>query len=146
MTPSLSEIFDYDVYNKLNVNRKTVVDIGAYVGDSVKYFALKGARKAIAVEPHPGAYVEMIETIKLNNFEQFIIPINAGLASKPGKICTTDVDISATAHALHSKNENSCETTVPAVTLDDLLKRFAVDAESVLKMDCEGCEFDVLNK
>jgi FkbM family methyltransferase len=24
------------------------------------------------------------------------------------------------------------------------LKRFAVDANSVLKMDCEGCEFDVI--
>ena len=144
MTPSLSEIFDYGIYDELNVNGKIVVDIGAYVGDSAIYFASKGARKVIAVEPHPGAYVEMVETIKLNNLEQFIIPINAGLASKPGKICITDVDISATAHALHSKNESSCKITVPAITLDDLLKRFAVDAESVLKMDCESCEFDVI--
>ncbi len=77
MTLSLLEIFDYGEYDELNVNGKTVVDIGAYVGDSAIYFALKGARRVIAVEPHPGAYVEMIENIKLNNLEQFIIPINA---------------------------------------------------------------------
>jgi FkbM family methyltransferase len=144
MTLSLLEIFDYGEYDELNVNGKTVVDIGAYVGDSAIYFALKGARGVIAVEPHPGAYVEMIENIKLNNLEQFIIPINAGLTSKFDKICVNNVDISATATTLHSKNENSCEITVPTVTLDDLLKRFAVDANSVLKMDCEGCEFDVI--
>lgn len=144
MTPSLSDIFDYGPYDELNVNGKIVVDIGAYIGDSAIYFALKGARKVIAVEPHPGAYVVMVENIKLNNLEQFIIPVNAGLASRPGKICITNVNISATARALHNKNENSCEITVRVITLDDLLKGFGVDAESVLKMDCEGCEFDVI--
>jgi len=33
----------------------------------------------------------------------------------------------------------------PAVTLSDLIDKFGVDLnDAVIKMDCEGCEFDVI--
>ena len=35
--------------------------------------------------------------------------------------------------------------TVPVITLSDLIDKFGVDPnDAVLKMDCEGCEFDVI--
>jgi hypothetical protein len=74
---SILEIFDYGEYKLLGVKDRVVVDVGAFVGDSPIYFALKGARKVIAIEPHPEAYVEMLENTKLNNLENIIIPINA---------------------------------------------------------------------
>jgi len=43
---------------------KSVVDIGAFVGDTAIYFAIKGAEKVIAIEPHPGAYEELAENIE----------------------------------------------------------------------------------
>ena len=70
------EIFHYGVYGSLGVEGRVVVDVGAFVGDSAIYFALKGARKVIVIEPHPGAYAEMLENIKLNNLEGVIIPVN----------------------------------------------------------------------
>ncbi len=104
-----------------------MIDVGAFVGDSAIYFALKGARRVIAIEPHPGAYAEMLDNIKLNNLEDVIISINAGLASRPGKICIENV------------------SAVPAVTLSELINRFGIDpSDAVLKMDCEDCEFDVI--
>ena len=57
------EIFEYGDYDALNVNGRVVVDVGAFVGDSAIYFALKGAKRVIAIEPHPGAYAEMLENI-----------------------------------------------------------------------------------
>ena len=34
---------------------------------------------------------------------------------------------------------------VPAVTLGELINRFGIDPnDAVLKIDCEGCEFDVI--
>jgi FkbM family methyltransferase len=136
------EVFDKGVYESLNVVGR-VVDVGAFVGDSAIYFALKGARKVIAIEPHPGAFAEMLDNIRLNNMESVIIPVNAGLASKPGKVCVENVDVSNTYNIYHRPGD--CPNTVPAVTLGELISRFSVDPnDAVLKMDCEGCEFDVI--
>ena len=120
-------IFHYGDYESLDIEGRVVVDVGAFVGDSAVYFALRGARRVIAIEPHPGAFAEMLDNIKLNNLEGVIIPVNAGLASKPGKIYIENVG------------------AVPAVTLSELISRFGIDPnDAVLKMDCEGCEYDII--
>jgi len=48
---SILEVFDYGEYEPLSVEGRVVVDVGAFVGDSAIYFALKGARRVIAIEP-----------------------------------------------------------------------------------------------
>jgi FkbM family methyltransferase len=122
---------------------RQVVYVGAFNGNSAIYFALKGTKKVFAVEPHPGAFAEMLDNIRLNNLENVIIPINAGLASKPGKICIENVDASNTFAIYHRPGD--CPNAVPVVTLSELVSRFSVDPnDAVLKMDCEGCEFDVV--
>ena len=127
------EIFHYGEYEPLGVEGRVVVDVGAFIGDSAIYFALKGAKRVIAIEPHPGAYAEMLDNIRLNNMENVIIPVNAGLASKSGKICIENVDTS------------NCLNAAPAVTLSELISRFGIDpSDAVIKMDCEGCEFDII--
>jgi FkbM family methyltransferase len=72
-----------------------------------------------------------------------IVPVNAGLASKPGKICIEDVSVEATSATYHGSG--NCINAVPAVTLSELISRFNIDVgNAVLKMDCEGCEFDII--
>jgi hypothetical protein len=115
---TILEIFELGEYSFVDVKDKNVVDVGAYVGDSAIYFALRGARKVIAIEPHPGAYEEMSENIRLNNLENIIEPINAGLASKPGRVCV--------------------------ITLSDIIDNYNIDDNTLLKMDCQGCEYDVI--
>jgi len=143
MHGTIIEIFHYGEYEPLNVEGRVVVDVGAFVGDSAIYFALKGAKKVVAVEPHPGAYAEMLDNIRLNNLEGVIVPINAGLASKPGKVCVEDTSTYDTAGTYHRPGD--CANAVPAVTLGELISRFNLDVgNAVLKMDCEGCEYDVI--
>jgi FkbM family methyltransferase len=143
MRCTIFQVFNDGDYEQLNVKGRVVIDVGAYIGDSAIYFALKGARKVIAIEPHPGAYAEMLDNIKLNNMENVIIPINAGLASKPGKVCFENANINIASIIYHRPGD--CPITVPAVTLCDLMNRFGIDPnDAVLKMDCEGCEFDVV--
>jgi len=137
------QVFDCGEYESLGIEGRVVVDVGAFVGDSAVYFALKGAKRIIAVEPHPGAYAEMLDNIRLNNMENVIIPINAGLASKPGKICIKNVDVNIANVIYHRLGD--CPNAVPATTFSELISRFGVDPnDAVLKMDCEGCEFDVI--
>ncbi len=49
---SIYDVFDCGEYGVLDVSGKVVIDVGASIGDSAIYFALKGARKVIAIEPH----------------------------------------------------------------------------------------------
>jgi len=73
---TIHQVFDCGEYEPSNVKDRVVVDVGAFVGDSAVYFALKGAKRIIAVEPHPGAFAEMLDNIRLNNLEGVIIPVN----------------------------------------------------------------------
>jgi FkbM family methyltransferase len=135
-------VFDWGEYDALNVKNKVIVNIGAFVGDSSIYFALRGAKRVIAIEPHPEAFKEMLENIRLNNLENMIIPVNAGLASKPGRICIRDVDVVHTEGAYYRLSE--CNSKIPAITLGELIDKYSIDNNAVLKMDCEGCEYDVI--
>jgi FkbM family methyltransferase len=144
MRYTVLSVFDHNVYRYLDVTGKVVIDIGAYIGATAIYFALKGARKVIAIEPHPKAFKEMLMNIKLNELEDKVIPINAGLASRPGRICVGNIDIKD-AHRTYLKPApiSLCENGVPTIALSEIIEKANI-REAVLKMNCEGCEYDVL--
>ena len=134
--------FDLGEYGLIDIKDRVVVDVGAFVGDTAIYFALRGAKKVYAIEPHPGAYQEMLENIKLNNMQDKIIPINAALGSKPGKIRIPNIDTQNTATTYY-KPKNNGDIEIPMITLDQLINDYGIEPD-ILKMDCEGCEFDVI--
>jgi hypothetical protein len=70
----------------------------------------------------------MLENLKLNCVEDKVAQINAAISSTHGRINVV---------CPHGK------TTVDAITLEDIVKKFDV-YRGVLKMDCEGCEYDVI--
>jgi FkbM family methyltransferase len=128
MKCAIIEVFDFGEYRLLDVKNKVVVDVGATYGDSTMYFLLRGAKKVIAIEPCPEEFKELLENLKLNNAVDKVMPINAALASKRSKI---------------SVECSSGKAFADTVTLGDVAK--IVDIEgAVLKMDCEGCEYDVI--
>jgi len=140
----ISEIFDKEDYKFFNVQNKSVLDIGAFVGDSPIYFILKGAKKVYAIEPHPDAYNEMLENIKLNNMENKIIPINMGINYEKDYITIDVKDITHVAFSIFKSNNNT-DIKVPAGKLSDIIDKYDIDAK-ILKMDCEGCEYDIILK
>jgi FkbM family methyltransferase len=141
------EIFLREDFYDVDVKDRDVVDVGAYVGDSSIYFIQRGAFRVIAIEPHPFAY-DMLDYHAMENnllppkIARFIKPVNAGLASKPGRVC---VDAPSDRVAVTYFKPGDCRETVPAITLGELINMFNIDpSEAVLKMDCEGCEYDVI--
>ena len=138
------ETFDLNVYGSVYVKDKIVVDIGSFVGDTPQYFALKGAKSIIALEPHPEAFNVMIENIKLNNLQDRIIPINAALASRQGKVCINEkINIEHTWHSYYGFGLEECRRSIPAITLKELTAKYNLH-DAVLKMNCEGCEHDII--
>jgi len=141
MHQSILGVFDYGEYQHLNVNGRVVYDIGAFVGDSPIYFALKGAKRVIALEPNHEAFKEMLENIRLNKLQNVITPVNAGLAGKPGYALKMLRGM-RTQPTYHRVGECNCE--IPAITLGELISKYGLDNYAVLKMDCEGCEYDII--
>ena len=125
-------------YNWLDVSGKSVLDIGANVGDSAIWFALNGAKKVVAIEPYPFPYNIMLMNIKENNFSDRILALNCGVGKEKYKIRVTteptfrDSDLKA--------SEKGVEIDV--YPLDYLIEKFG--PFDVLKMDCEGCEYDTI--
>jgi FkbM family methyltransferase len=142
---SILEIFDNEDYKFLNVQNKSVLDIGAFVGDSPIYFILKGAKKVYAIEPHPDAYNEMLENIKLNNMENKIVPINMGISYEKDYITIDVRDITHVAFCIFKSNNNNIGIKVSAGKLSNIIEKYDIDAQ-ILKMDCEGCEYDIILK
>ena len=139
---AIFQVFEEEDYKFLNVQNKSVLDIGAFVGDSSIYFILKGAKKVYAIEPHPDAYKEMIENIKLNNMENKIIPINMGINYEKDHINIHTKAVNTQGTLLKPEEKG---IKVPASKLIDIIDKYNIDAQ-VLKMDCEGCEYDIILK
>jgi len=140
---AICQVFEEEDYKFLNIKNKNVLDIGAFIGDSPIYFILKGAKKVYAIEPHPDAYNEMLENIKLNNMEDKIIPINMGINYEKDYVSINIVDINHVGGSFF--NSNNTGIKIPAGKLSDIIDKYNIDAQ-VLKIDCEGCEYDIILK
>jgi len=130
-------IFINEEYGFLPVEKRQVLDIGSNIGDSSIYFAIKGANHVIALEPYPKNYEIAKNNIHSNNLSNKINLIFGGCSSKNGEM-KIDEKQSLTGSVLR---ENKDGMTVPLFSLQYLLNTNNIDS-AVLKMDCEGCEYD----
>jgi FkbM family methyltransferase len=127
------EVFLEKEYDYLPVKDKIVIDIGANIADSSIYFALCGASKVIALEPFPKNYEMAKKNIALNNLSDKITLILAG--------CSGDLGFINSYQSPLPGNKD----LIPLLRLEDILKENGIDHDdSVLKMDCEGYEYDIL--
>lgn len=132
-------IFLREDYRSLPVRGKLVIDVGANIADSSIYFASRGASKVVALEPFPYNYAIAEKNIHLNNMEETIDLLLAGASSKSGNILIPDNE--GNAQSMISNSTNGINVSL--LSLDDLLNKYHVES-AVLKLDCEGCEYDVI--
>ena len=127
-------------YNKLDVDHKYVVDIGANIGDSTIYFALNGAKHVYAFEPYPYSYNIAKKNVNLNErLSKKITLLNEG-CGKSGFI-TIKKDFQNSVGS-DIKNFEKGER-IKISDLDEIVKRFKLK-HATLKLDCEGCEYALL--
>ena len=135
-------IFYDKEYNFLQVKEKVVVDVGANIADSSIYFACEGALPyVIALEPHPKNYETAKRNIELNGLNQKISLLNAGCGSTDDTVLI-DPDYAGLCKPLI---KSTTGTTIELITLQSLVDRFKIES-AILKLDCEGCEYDIILK
>ena len=136
---TLSEIFYDEDYAKLPVQNKIVIDIGGFNGDSAIYFTLKGAAKVISLEPFPKNYEIANKNIYKNNFENTVVLLNAACAKENGFIKINSDYVGSDNIA----NNEKLGVEIPTMNLENLVNYYNV-IDGCLKIDCEGCEYDIL--
>ena len=127
-----------DYLNILDVKGRSVLDIGAFVGDTAILFAAMGARRVVAVEPSPWAYSVARKNVEVNGLSDIIELVNCAVAREGGRVLMlpsgeTTIGFQATAVL-------AGDVPVPTCTLDSLIEKYG--PFDVLKMDCEGCEHE----
>lgn len=131
----------YERYYRLSRN-DTIVDIGAHVGS----FTVRAAKKAckglvVALEPHPENFQLLLRNVELNGLTN-VIALQVACGSTSGKARLV-IGAWSSAHRL-ADIESSKNVGVRVATLDDLLDEVRVSHVSMIKIDAEGAELDIL--
>jgi len=138
----LADVFGSEEFKSIGFAGKTVLDIGANIGDSTVYFAKNGAKKVIAVEPFPKSYSYLEENIALNQVENIASILNMAVSSTDGLIhLDPDADDATNLMAKDMVNGQEIKT----ITLMNLIKQNNLNQQAVLKIDCEGCEYEIFS-
>lgn len=131
---------DYKLDNLDIKDGDTIVDIGAHKGIVSSYLAKQYPHaQIIAFEPMPENYAALLENLERNNITN-VIPVNRAV-TKDGR------QVSISTEANHSGGANIYKAdgaTVESVTLDDIFAAYNINRLSLLKIDCEGAEFEIL--
>ncbi len=130
------ESFGLGEYDNLEVKGKTVVDVGAYDGGSAIMFALRGARRVFAFEPFPYSYELAKKNVRLNGLDDRITLVNKG--------CLEDgwitIDRNYRNQMYNELMRSDKGKKIEVLSLKNLVKRYKIERDARLKLDCEGCE------
>ena len=144
---TLVEILLDDFYVRdLNLPRNPVViDIGGFIGDFSLYAVKRlNASRVIVCEPSPGNWALLLKNIANNGYEGRIEPVNKAVTD--GRDAMMNIDAPAECQCMVSAYAPSEQplSAVPGVSLGQLLRDHAVEHVDLLKIDCEGGEFAIL--
>ena len=133
------DIFLQDYYSKLPVKNKILIDVGGNVGDSSLLYSSLGAKKVIMLEPQPKFFEFAIENIKSNEYSNIQL-INAGLSNASGYF---KINYEKSDKTFAFQEDDIHGIQIPKTTLEEIISKIP-DSNLVLKLDCEGCEYEVL--
>jgi FkbM family methyltransferase len=119
-----------------------IVDIGANIG-SFALYASQTADRVIAVEPEAENYRLLTENIRRNALSH-VTPIRAAVAAEPGVVqlnCTPQGGF----HSIAFVHPTTTSVqSIKAITLPQILDEYGITRCSLLKLDCEGAEHQIL--
>ena len=144
----LREIFLTKEYGEEIGN--VVVDVGMSNGDSSIFFVSRGSNRVVGLDPSPESFALAKQNIKMNAFESKISPVNIALDfasskanfefdhSNPNGAC-----LASTSKTKSDSSEFMLE--VETISLEDLMKLYHLHTIDLLKLDCEGAEYNIIN-
>ena len=153
----IPEALHGDEYRTKNIDFKpgdVVIDIGANVGSVSIMLAKKYPfLKIYSFEAHPINFENLQKNIKENNItnikafnnavyseDNFLIDINLNMDNTGASNSFIDPE-----HYPEVYNKEYSSIEVPTISLDTIIKNNNIENIKLLKMDCEGAEFDIFS-
>jgi FkbM family methyltransferase len=123
---------------------KTIVDVGANVGYSIIYWASHFPEARIeAFEPHPAHLDRLRRSVALNCLDDRVTIYAQAVGTASGMAQLADAGV---ASAVVAEGRTSAATGNRAVPIEvvDFFEVLGSTRIDLLKLDCEGAEFDLL--
>ena len=126
----------YWLYSKAKPHT-TLLDIGAFIGDSTAYFAMNpNIEKVIAYEPHPNTFRVLSDNIKVMPQQ-----ISSKIALKNTAITDEEAYVSNNMKGITGTNKaTKAKVGIKSMALRDALKGLR---NVIIKSDCEGGEYQI---
>jgi FkbM family methyltransferase len=144
---TLGEIFLEDCYiHDLTLPpHPVVIDVGGFIGDFSLYAVKRlNARRVIVCEPSPRNWALLLKNIANNGYKDRIEPVNKAVTDGGDAMMNIDApDACQCMVSAYFPSEQPL-TAVPGISLGQLLEEHDVEGVDLLKIDCEGGEYAIL--
>ncbi len=147
----IAEVVDHDCYQLKKLEWEPhrdhiIVDIGANVGVTALVLAQIPGARVTCYEPDPENCALLRDNLQRNGLRNVSVR-EAAVAGKEGKLQFQPHTESTGGFLAAGGTASGAHTlTVEAVTLDRVLEESATGRIDLLKCDCEGGEYEVLNR
>lgn len=142
---AIVSIFIKGEYGKVDDNYITI-DIGANIG-AYSIFAAEAKNTIVyAYEPEANNFRFLEDNIKSNNLKKSILPFNLAVCAKKGKrVLFLGTSFSHSIYKINNPTGKNIECPhVDCVSLQDIFQSNGINNCDILKLDCEGAEFEIL--
>lgn len=133
-----------------------VIDVGANIGVYSIFAAAARNTTVYAYEPAPKNFYLLEENIRLNKLENRIFPFNFGIAAKKEKrklylgespfhsfLPAKESPFNALYHNIE-ENRKQKYSEINCISLKDVFEENKIGRCDLLKIDCEGAEYEIL--
>ncbi|MFH1234966.1 MAG: FkbM family methyltransferase, partial [Candidatus Diapherotrites archaeon] len=142
----IKEIFEMDEYSidKMRLPKKaTIIDVGAQIGCfTIKSATIAKKGKIFSFEPMESNFKLLERNVKTNNLNNVLF-FHKGIANKKGKrklyLCTDNTG----GHSISTKRSKKYEI-VDCISLRQAISENKIENIDLLKLDCEGAEYEIL--
>ena len=129
-----------EFFEKTDMHKKTVLDIGAAFGDTAIIFLLAGAERVFAVEAFPEYWKLALKNIQVNGFESRCEVLLSAVGGSSG-VLKIDKNLEEMFGIGIKENETGQE--VPIITIEQIVKQKNIK-DAILKLDVEGYEYEII--
>jgi len=134
---------DYDIAGLDWSKTRTIVDVGAHVGSFTVWASRRSPEaRLLSVEPNPETFELLLQNIHDNGLEDRVTAVNAAVGATTG---TAALELMEHSLGTRLARGGDGQVTVKVHELDHLLGEAGIDEVDMLKMDCEGLEYDVFS-
>ncbi len=143
---SISTSFFRKDYGNMDPNWKTIVDIGAHKGFFTTYVARNCPHALIySYEPIKSSFEALEKNVQVNNLNNRVKTFNLGVASESGER-EINLSTSSTDNSFYAEIGSimTGKEIITCTTLDQIINQNHIEKIDLLKLDCEGAEFEVL--